>query len=89
MMAGVLDIREIFNQVSAMVKPVLPHDLLVLSSLSADRTVMNIDALSGEPAPELWKPMPVRELDLKLAVEPILVSDVEEEEDTEPERARD
>jgi transcriptional regulator with GAF, ATPase, and Fis domain len=88
MMANVLDIREIFNQVSAVVKPVLPHDLLVLSSLSADRTVMNIDALSGEPAPELWKPMPVRELDLKHIVEPVLVSDTEAEEDSEPERCR-
>ena len=65
MMANVLDMREIFNQVSAVVKPVLPHDLLVLSSLSADRSVMTVDALSGEPAPELWRPMPVRELDLR------------------------
>jgi transcriptional regulator with GAF, ATPase, and Fis domain len=88
MMANVLDIREIFNQVSAVVKPVLPHDLLVLSSLSADRKVMNVDALSGEPAPELWTPMPVRELDLKLAVEPLLIPDVEAEADLEPERCR-
>jgi transcriptional regulator with GAF, ATPase, and Fis domain len=88
MMAGVLDIREIFNQVSAVVKPVLPHDLMVLSSLSADRSVMNVDALSGEPAPELWTPMPVRELDLKKAVEPVLIADVEAQEDLEPEKCR-
>jgi transcriptional regulator with GAF, ATPase, and Fis domain len=88
MLANVLDIREIFNQVSAVVKPVLPHDLLVLSSLSADRTVMTVDALSGEPAPELWPPMPVREADLKHAVEPVLIHDVEAEADTEPERCR-
>jgi transcriptional regulator with GAF, ATPase, and Fis domain len=88
MMANVLDIREIFNQISDVVKPVLPHDLLVLSSLSADRTVMNVDALSGEPAPELWKPMPVSEVDLKHAVEPVLIPDVEAEADTEPERCR-
>ena len=88
MLAGVLDIREIFNQVSAVVKPVLPHDLLVLSSLSADRRVMNVDALSGEPAPELWAPMPVRELDLKHAVEPVLISDVEAQADLEPEKCR-
>ena len=88
MLANVLDIREIFNQVSAVVKPVLPHDLLVLSSLSADRTVMTVDALSGEPAPEIWPPMPVREADLKHMVEPVLVYDVEAEADTEPERCR-
>jgi transcriptional regulator with GAF, ATPase, and Fis domain len=88
MMANVLDIREIFNQVAAVVKPVLPHDLLVLSSLSADRSAMNVDALSGEPAPELWTPMPVREPDLKHAMEPVLVVDSEAEADTEPERCR-
>jgi transcriptional regulator with GAF, ATPase, and Fis domain len=88
MLANVLDIREIFNQVSAVVKPVLPHDLLVLSSLSADRTVMTVDALSGEPAPEIWPPMPVREADLKHAVEPVLVQDTEAEADTEPERCQ-
>ncbi|MFL6236731.1 MAG: sigma 54-interacting transcriptional regulator [Thermoanaerobaculia bacterium] len=86
MLANVLDIREIFNQVSAVVKPVLPHDLLVLSSLSEDRSVMNVDALSGEPAPELWAPMPVRELDLKQAVEPVLIPDTEALEDVEPEK---
>jgi transcriptional regulator with GAF, ATPase, and Fis domain len=88
MLANVLDIREIFNQVSAVVKPVLPHDLLVLSSLSADRTVMTVDALSGEPAPEIWPPMPVREADLNHMVEPVVVFDVEAEADTEPERCR-
>jgi transcriptional regulator with GAF, ATPase, and Fis domain len=87
MMANVLDIREIFNQVSTVVKPVLPHDLLVLSSLSADRSVMTIDALSGEAVPELWKPMPVREQDLQhFGLEPVLIPDVEAEADTEPER---
>jgi transcriptional regulator with GAF, ATPase, and Fis domain len=89
MMASVLDVREIFNQVSAVVKSVLPHDLLALSTLSADRRVMTVDALSGEPAPELWVPMPVSELDLKkYAYEPVLVPDVEAEADTEPERCQ-
>ncbi len=53
MMAQVLDVREIFNQVSAVLKPVLPHDRLMLTSLSADRSIVTIDALSGEPIPEL------------------------------------
>jgi transcriptional regulator with GAF, ATPase, and Fis domain len=85
MMANVLDIREIFHQVSAVVKPVLPHDLLVLSSLSDDRRVMTIDALSGEPAPELWTPVPVGEHDLKHAVEPVVIPDVETAPDVRPE----
>ena len=36
-MAGSLDVRNVFNRVSEVLKPVLPHDRLVLTSLSADR----------------------------------------------------
>ncbi len=87
MMANVLDIREIFNQVSTVVKPVLAHDLLVLSSLSEDRRVMTVDALSGESVPELWQPMPVAEKDLQhFGLEPVVIPDVEAEADTQPER---
>ncbi|HKC23651.1 MAG TPA: sigma 54-interacting transcriptional regulator, partial [Thermoanaerobaculia bacterium] len=53
MMANVLDVREIFTQVSDVVKPVLPHDKLVLKSFNADRTEISIDAVSGEPIPAL------------------------------------
>jgi transcriptional regulator with GAF, ATPase, and Fis domain len=56
MMANVLDVREIFNQVSDVVKPVLPHDRLVLKSFNADRTEISIDAVSGEPI----APLPTR-----------------------------
>jgi GAF domain-containing protein len=89
LLANVLDVREVFNQVSAVVKPVLAHDLLVLSSLSADRTVFTVDALSGEPAPELWAPMPVSEADLKNhAYEPVLIPDVEAEPEEDSDRCR-
>ncbi len=60
LLANVLDVREIFNQISVLVKPVLPHDRLMLSSLNADRTAVTVDALSGEPVPpELLAPIPV------------------------------
>jgi transcriptional regulator with GAF, ATPase, and Fis domain len=52
-MAPVLDVREIFNQLSEVVKPVLPHDRLALASYSADRRLLTFDALSGEPVPDL------------------------------------
>jgi transcriptional regulator with GAF, ATPase, and Fis domain len=52
-MAPVLDVREIFNQLSAVVQPVLPHDHLLLASYSADRRLLTVDALSGEPVPDL------------------------------------
>jgi transcriptional regulator with GAF, ATPase, and Fis domain len=60
LLANVLDVREIFNQISAVVKPVLPHDRLMLSSVNDDHTEISIDALSGEPVPpELLGPMQV------------------------------
>jgi two-component system NtrC family response regulator len=60
LLANVLDVREIFNQISAVVKPVLPHDRLMLSSLNADHTAISVDAVSGEPVPpELLGPIPV------------------------------
>ena len=43
-LAESLDVREIFNRVSEVVQPVLPHDRLVLTSLSPDRRVITIDA---------------------------------------------
>jgi len=89
MLANVLDVREVFHQISDVVKPVLAHDLLVLSSLSADRTAFTVDALSGEPAPELWAPMPVSEADLQNhAYEPVLISDVETVPEENSERCR-
>ena len=52
-LAQALDVREIFNQVSAVVKPLLRHDRLLLTSLSPDAKTVSIDAVSGEPVPEL------------------------------------
>jgi transcriptional regulator with GAF, ATPase, and Fis domain len=52
-MAPVLDVREIFNQLSAVVQTVLPHDRLALASYSADRSLLTFEALSGEPVPGL------------------------------------
>src|SRR5256712_4636242 len=50
-MAESLDVREIFHRVSEVVQPVLPHDRLMLTSLSADRSEITVDALSGEAVP--------------------------------------
>jgi transcriptional regulator with GAF, ATPase, and Fis domain len=52
-MAPVLDVREIFNQLSAVVQTVLPHDRLALATYSTDRRLLTVDALSGEPVPDL------------------------------------
>jgi hypothetical protein len=47
--APVLDEREIFNQLSGVVQPVLPHDRLALATYSADGRLLTMEALSGEP----------------------------------------
>ncbi|HEY0782376.1 MAG TPA: GAF domain-containing protein, partial [Thermoanaerobaculia bacterium] len=58
-LAGSLDVRAIFNEVSAVVQPVLPHDRLILGMRSADRTLVTIDALSGEPVADLPLRIPI------------------------------
>jgi transcriptional regulator with GAF, ATPase, and Fis domain len=55
MMANVLDVRRIFNEVSEVVQPVLPHDRLDLKTYDADHSEISIDAMSGEPLPGLPK----------------------------------
>jgi two-component system NtrC family response regulator len=60
LLANVLDVRAIFNQISAVVQPVLPHDRLMLSSLNTEHSEISVDALSGEPVPpELLGPIQV------------------------------
>src|ERR1700687_5420735 len=51
-MAPVLDVREIFNQLSAVVQPVLPHDRLALLSYR-DGGEITLGAVTGEPGPDL------------------------------------
>jgi len=78
MMAGTLDVRGIFNRVSETVQPVLPHDRLVLSSLSADRSEITVDAISGEPIPGLPTRMPaVDSPACPQGAEYVLIPDVE------------
>jgi transcriptional regulator with GAF, ATPase, and Fis domain len=57
--AETLDVRGIFNQVSEVVQPVLPHDRLVLTSLSRDRREISLDAVSGEPISDFPTKLPV------------------------------
>jgi transcriptional regulator with GAF, ATPase, and Fis domain len=81
-LAGSLEVREVFNRVSEVVQPVLPHDRLVLTSLSADRREVTVDAVSGEPVPGLPAKMT---LAAKAPSDPppeyVLIRDVEQEPD--------
>ena len=77
-LAQALDVRAVFNQVSAVVQPVLHHDRLVLTSLSADQRTITIDALSGEPVPDLSTNSTIqRDCEGPSVFEPEVVPDIE------------
>jgi transcriptional regulator with GAF, ATPase, and Fis domain len=77
-LAPVLDIREIFNQLSAVVQPVLPHDRLALLSYSEDRALYTIDAVTGEPVPDLMRSMSAKDKHKPgLDADEVVVPDVE------------
>src|SRR5262245_20293647 len=86
-MAGSLEVREIFNRVSEVVKPVLPHDRLVLTSLSDDRKEVTVDAISGERVPDTPDRVPAPETCLAQAPPAYaLIHDLNEETDDPPGR---
>jgi transcriptional regulator with GAF, ATPase, and Fis domain len=86
MMAGSLDVRGIFNRVSEIVKPVLPHERLVLTSLSTDRTEITVDAVSGEPMDGLPTRMPAGDAPAcHQGAEYVLIPDIEEHHASGPE----
>jgi transcriptional regulator with GAF, ATPase, and Fis domain len=60
-MAGALDIRHIFAEVSHVIREGLPHDMLALTSWAEDGRSIRIHALSGTQIedPQFWAPMPV------------------------------
>ncbi|HKE85710.1 MAG TPA: sigma 54-interacting transcriptional regulator [Vicinamibacterales bacterium] len=57
-MAGALDIRHIFGEVSDVVRGGLPHDLLAMTSWLEGGTYFRIYAMAGGPTdqPDLWEP---------------------------------
>jgi transcriptional regulator with GAF, ATPase, and Fis domain len=78
-LAQALDVREIFNQLSAVVKPMLPHDRLILTSVSPDFKTVTIDAVSGEPVPDLTRTADVPSDHAARLTKPEVVSDTETE----------
>ena len=52
-LASALDVREVFDQVSAIARRVLPHDKMTLGLLSDDRTENRLWAISGDRS---WAP---------------------------------
>ena len=84
-----LDVREIFEKVSTIVRPVLPHDRLALGLLSEDRTAVSLLAYTGERPPGMpatfhLSPGEVARRDWPFEI----VSDITTELDPESERCR-
>ena len=77
-LAQTLDVRGVFNRVSEIVHPVLPHDRLILTSVSADGRDLIVEASSGEPVAEMPGHFPARPPgDSSNPPEYVLIPDVE------------
>jgi transcriptional regulator with GAF, ATPase, and Fis domain len=59
MLSKALDIREVFDQLSAAVTGVLPHDRMALGLLSKDRQTVRIHAYTGERMPDMPRTIPL------------------------------
>ena len=61
MLSKALDIREVFDQLSAAVTGILPHDRMALGLISKDRQTVRIHAYSGERMADMPKTIPLDE----------------------------
>jgi len=56
-LAKALDVRDVFDRISEIARPVIPHDLLALGLLTEDRTAVRVYAVSGGSFPEIREPI--------------------------------
>ncbi len=56
-LARALDVREVFDAISEIVRPVVPHDRMALGLLSEDRSAVRVYAVSGTGFPEIQGPI--------------------------------
>src|SRR6185295_1039339 len=63
-LADSLDVRDVFERVSAVARVVLPHDRLLLTSLREDDRSARIEALTGEATPDLPESIELSSRDL-------------------------
>ena len=59
MLSKALDIRQVFDQLSAAVGGVLPHERMVLGLLSEDRKSVRIHAYTGKRLPDMPQVIPI------------------------------
>jgi nucleotide-binding universal stress UspA family protein len=80
-MAEGLEVRGLFDRISKVVQPILPHDRLILVSRSADGRVDTVDALSGDPATAIPSRIDLGPGDRPPTPEYELIRDFEDEAD--------
>jgi transcriptional regulator with GAF, ATPase, and Fis domain len=56
-LARALDVREVFDAISEIVRPVVPHDRMAIGLLSEDRSAVNVYAVSGAGFPDVREPI--------------------------------
>jgi transcriptional regulator with GAF, ATPase, and Fis domain len=82
-MAGALDVRQVFPEVSEVVRGGLPHDFLVLTSWDESGTTSRMYAVAGAPTDDrsFWEPIQLTEADRTrlLNRDPYIVHDAGEE----------
>jgi GAF domain-containing protein len=86
-----LDVRKVFADVSDVVRPGLPHDVLALTAWGEDGLSFRVYALAGVSVtePEFWAPMVLAEADRSLLHrDPYLVHDVDAELPADTNRGR-
>jgi len=56
-LAKALDVRDVFERISEIVRPVVPHDRMALGLLTEDRAAIRVYAVSGGDFPEMKEPI--------------------------------
>jgi transcriptional regulator with GAF, ATPase, and Fis domain/anti-sigma regulatory factor (Ser/Thr protein kinase) len=90
-MAGALDIRHVFTQISDVVRGGLPHDILTITAWAEDGTSTRIYAMAGVKVddPQFWETIPLSESERTLLDrDPYVVHDVDEEIEPDSIRGR-
>ncbi len=63
-LAKALDVRDVFDLISEIVRPIVPHDRMALGLLTEDRAAIRVYAVSGTGIPEIKEPIRLTPADL-------------------------
>ncbi len=75
-LADSINIREVFDRVSEVVSPVLAHDRMALITPTVDGKRIKVQAVSGEPIPDVPPTLPVEEQLLNPEIDYEIIADL-------------